>query len=78
MTDTLPRKPAAAPGAPPRKRPAPKSSRRRSREFALQGLYEWLVGGAEAGLIDAHMREQDGFERCDKPHFDMLLHGCIA
>lgn len=78
MTDTLPRKPAVAPGAPPRKRPAPKSSRRRSREFALQGLYEWLVGGAEAGLIDAHMREQDGFERCDKPHFDMLLHGCIT
>ena len=54
------------------------SARRRSREVALQGLYEWLIGGADAGVIDAHMREQDGFERCDKPHFDMLLHGCIA
>ena len=33
-----------------RKRSAPKSARRRAREFALQGLYEWLVGGADAGV----------------------------
>jgi N utilization substance protein B len=54
-----------------------KSARRRAREFALQGLYEWLVGGADAGVVDAHVREQDGFGRCDQPHFDALLHGCI-
>jgi transcription antitermination protein NusB len=70
---------APAPGAAPaRKRPPQKSSRRRSREFALQGLYEWLLGGAEPALIEAHMREQEGFDRCDKAHFDLLLHGCIA
>ena len=56
----------------------PKSARRRSREVALQGLYEWLVGRAEAGLIDAHMREQDDFGKCDRAHFDALLHGGIA
>jgi N utilization substance protein B len=73
----------AAPAAPAaKKKPAgkptrPKSARRRSRELALQGLYEWLVSGAEAGLIDAHMREQDGFDKCDAAHFDALLHGCI-
>ena len=61
-----------------RKRPAPKSARRRAREFALQGLYEWLLNGADAGVIDAHMREQDGFDKCDREHFDALLHGCIA
>jgi N utilization substance protein B len=61
-----------------RKRPAPKSGRRRAREFALQGLYEWLLNGADAGVIDAHMREQDGFDKCDREHFDALLHGCIA
>lgn len=64
-----------------RPRPAgkrPPSGRRRAREAALQGLYEWLVGGAEAGVIDAHMREQDGFAECDAVHFDALLHGCIA
>jgi len=60
-----------------KKRAAPKSARRRSREVALMGLYEWLVSGAEAGLIDAHMREQEGFDKADAVHFDALLHGCI-
>jgi transcription antitermination protein NusB len=74
---------AAAPkktpgGKPPGKFMKPKSARRRSREFALQGLYEWLVSGAEAGVIDAHMREQAGFDKCDAAHFDALLHGCIG
>ncbi len=54
-----------------------KSARRRSREFALQGLYEWLLGGADAGVVDAHVREQDGFDKCDRAHFDLLLHGTI-
>ena len=59
------------------RRPQGKSPRRRSREFALQGLYEWLLSGSEAGVIDAHMREQEGFDKCDSAHFDALLHGCI-
>ena len=59
------------------RRAAPKSARRKSREFALQGLYEWLIGGADAGVVDAHVREHEGFDQCDAPHFDMLLHGCI-
>jgi N utilization substance protein B len=70
---TAPAKPAARPAH--KRAPSP---RRRSREAALQGLYEWLVGGADVGVIDAHMREQEGFERCDAAHFDALLHGCIA
>ena len=52
-------------------------ARRRSREIALQGLYEWLVGGSEAAAIEAHMREQEGFDKCDSEHFDALLNGCI-
>ncbi|NUZ07232.1 transcription antitermination factor NusB [Piscinibacter koreensis] len=55
----------------------PKSARRRSREFALQGLYEWLVSRSDAGLIDAHVREQADFAKCDRAHFEKLLHGCI-
>jgi N utilization substance protein B len=54
-----------------------KSARRRARELALQGLYEWLVGRADVAAIDAHMREQDGFQRSDSQHFDALLHGCV-
>ena len=75
MTDTPKKKPAAR-GTP--KAAAPKSARRRSREVALQGLYEWLLSGTEAAVIDAHMREQDGFDKCDPAHFEALLHGCIA
>ncbi len=72
----------ATPNAPGASKPAvrptkPKSARRRSREVALQGLYEWLVSRTDAGVIDAHMREQEGFEKCDRAHFDALLHGCI-
>ncbi len=71
MNDTSP--PVA-----PKKRSAPKSARRRAREFALQGMYEWLLAGSDAGVIDAHMREQEGFAQCDTAHFDALLHGCIG
>ena len=60
------------------KRSQPKSARRRSREVALQGLYQWLISGEDAGVIDAHMREQGEFDKCDAAHFDALLHGCIA
>ncbi len=59
------------------KRPPQKSARRRSRELALQGLYEWLLSGSDAGVIDAHVRELEGFDKADTAHFDALLHGCI-
>jgi N utilization substance protein B len=59
------------------RRVAPKSARRKSREFALQGLYEWLIGGADAGVVDAHVREQDDFDKCDVAYFDLILHGVI-
>ena len=59
------------------KRPQPKSARRRSREAALQGLYQWLVTGDDVATIDAHMRELDEFDKVDRAHFDALLNGCI-
>ncbi len=75
---TAPAKTPSPARPPAKKRAAPKSSRRRSREAALQGLYEWLLSGSEPGVIDAHVREQEGFDKCDHAHFDALLHGCIA
>jgi len=77
VTDSPPKTPSEPRKAPAGKRPAARSTRRRSREFALQGLYEWLLSGAEPSVIDAHMREQDDFAKCDSAHFDALLHGCI-
>ncbi len=66
---------AAAPEV--RRRAAPKSARRRAREAAMQGLYEWLVAATPIDAIEAHMRELDGFGKCDLAHFDALLKGCI-
>ncbi len=72
--------PSAVADPPTRKGP-PKSARRRSREFALQGLYEWLLsrdaGNENAGAIDAHIRETPGFEKADAEHYGALLHGVI-
>ena len=62
---------------PTRKGAAPKSARRRSREFALQGLYQWLLSAEAPAAVLAHIAEQDGFAKCDRVLFDTLLHGCI-
>ena len=75
MSSAFPDKHDDQPAAKPAK---PKSARRRARELALQGLYEWLVSGTDAGVIDAHMREQEDFDKADRAHFDALLHGCIT
>jgi len=56
---------------------ADKSARTRSREFALQALYQHLVGRNEATDIDAFTRDLAGFHKADSAHFDALLHGCV-
>ena len=55
-----------------------KSARSRSREFALQGLYQHLVGRNPVAEIDAFTRDLAGFSKCDSAHFDALLGGCVA
>ena len=67
----------AARQRPAARRGEAKSARRRARELALQGLYEWLLRRADAGAVDAHVREQEGFDKCDREHFELLLHGTI-
>jgi len=63
---------------PPRKT---RSARRRAREFALQGIYAWLIRDAqdaqEAGEIDAHLRDNARFHEADADWFQTLLHGVI-
>ena len=76
-TSTAPPPPGAEAKLAAHKRPKPRSARRRSREFAMQGLYQWLVAGGDAAGIEAHIREQDGFAKCDREHFDALLRGGI-
>ncbi|BAO81421.1 transcription termination factor [Serpentinimonas raichei] len=57
---------------------ADKSARTRSREFAVQALYQHLVGRNAAAEIDLFTRELSGFHKADSAHYDALLHGCIA
>ena len=43
----------------------------------MQGLYRWLLAGGESAAAEADIREMDGFEKCDRAHFDALLHGSV-
>jgi transcription antitermination protein NusB len=54
-----------------------KSSRSRAREFAVQALYQHLVGRNDAQSIDAFTRDLAGFHKADSVHYDALLHGCV-
>lgn len=54
-----------------------RTPRHRAREFALQGIYQWLLSHEDAGVIDAHIRNAHGFDKADAGHFDILLHGAI-
>lgn len=74
-----------SPTRPPRKgltstgvrKASSKSARSRSREFALQALYQHLVGRNSATSIDTFTRDLAGFHKSDAAHYDALLHGCI-
>ena len=54
-----------------------RTPRHRAREFALQGIYQWLLSSEDSGVIDAHIRQAHGFDKADAAHFDALLHGVI-
>lgn len=54
-----------------------KNSRRWAREFALQGIYQWLVSGNEAVAVEAHLRDEADFAHADRKLFQRLLHGAI-
>jgi len=55
-----------------------KSSRRRSREFALQGLYQWQLAGTEPQAIVNQLGEAQGFDKTDGDYFRLLLEGAVA
>lgn len=67
----------ASPGAPGTRKSSGKPARTRSREFALQALYQHLVGRNEAEDIDLFTRDLSGFHKSDIAHYDALLYGCI-
>lgn len=54
-----------------------RTPRHRAREFALQGIYQWLLNHEDAAVIDAHIRQAHGFDKADSGHFHALLHNTI-
>ena len=55
-----------------------KSSRRRSREFALQGIYQWQLAGTEPKTIALQLSESEGYNKIDVEYFQALLEGGVA
>ena len=55
-----------------------KSARRRAREYALQGLYQWQLSGAPAADIRGQLAEDQHFDKADTAYFSELLNGTIA
>ncbi|PKO73491.1 MAG: transcription antitermination factor NusB [Betaproteobacteria bacterium HGW-Betaproteobacteria-17] len=52
-------------------------SRKIAREFTLQGVYAWLVGGADVTLIIANLKDDEQFKRADEAYFRTLIYGVI-
>jgi len=73
----LPRQPRAGLTSTGARKASAKSNRSRAREFALQALYQYLVGHNDPTDIDHFTRDLAGFHKADAAHYDALLHGSI-
>lgn len=60
------------------RRGSARGSRRRSREFALQSIYQWLVAGGDPDALSRQAAENADFTRADVAYFDTLVRGVIA
>ena len=56
---------------------AVKSPRHRAREFAVQGLYQWQVGGQDEAAIESQAESVPGFDKADHELYVALLHGAM-
>ena len=54
-----------------------RTPRHRAREFALQGLYQWLLNNEPATTVVNNIRAAHGFEKADADYFAALLYGAI-
>jgi N utilization substance protein B len=52
---------------------ASKSGRHRAREFVVQGLYQWQVGGQDEAAIQVQTESVPGFAKADAELFKSLL-----
>ena len=54
-----------------------KTGRRRAREFALQGLYQWQIAGTDPATIARQLGDAKGFDKIDAGYFAALLNGTV-
>lgn len=54
-----------------------RTPRHRAREFALQGLYQWLLNNESARVVATNIRGAHGFDKADSEFFAALLNGAI-
>ena len=55
-----------------------KSARRRARELAVQGIYQWRMSGADLAQVEKQMREEKNLGNYDAKFFAMLLRGVLT
>jgi N utilization substance protein B len=55
-----------------------RSPRRRAREYAMQGLYQWLLADGDPGEILRQLESTEGFDRADRDMVERLWAGTVA
>lgn len=55
-----------------------RSARRRARELALQGVYQWLYTGEVAAQVLKNLAELEEYEKADLPFLEAELRGTLA
>ena len=76
MSEANPANPTSP--AAPRAKPKPKSARRRAREFAMQGVYQWLMTRDTVNNIDRFLQgSTTHFSKCDEALYRAVLFGVI-
>ncbi|TFW22250.1 transcription antitermination factor NusB [Massilia arenosa] len=54
-----------------------RTPRHRAREFALQGIYQWLLNRDDATVVVNNIRAAHGFDKADAEHFTQLVRGVL-
>lgn len=55
-----------------------KKSRRKARELALQGLYQWRVSHNDPAAIEAQLRDNELYSASDDVYLSEVLHGVVG
>lgn len=51
------------------------AARRKARHYAMQGLYQWQMAGANLNAIEAEFRTDNDMSKVDVDYFHEILHG---